>query len=275
MKTHAIVSLAITSLLAFSTSLSAQSKQLQINTKVISVPMDAALLRDAGLSLESATGMSNLGVITPEKTAAMLAKIEKMPGFTLLNAPSIVAKSGTRATAESTRDFIYPSEFESPKLASSSDGKPVTLLPGQIMAASPSTPKAFEMRRTGFRIECESTVNAEGDSIEMNLAPELVTFVGFLNYGGAVKAAATDKDGKMQEVTLTDNLVQQPLFEVLKTVTAARIPSGHCLVLGGLGGSSQAVSNAAQPANLTQAANPMQKNTHAVFFFIQAKVFTP
>ena len=272
MKPYAITIL--TAFLAFNTA-SGQSKQVQINTKVVSIPLDAALLRDAGLTLDAAPGLSNLGVISTEKVAAMIAKLEKAPGVVLLAAPSLVTKSGTRATAESTRELIYPTKFDPPKLSSTSDAKPVQPAPGQIVAATPTSPTQFEMRQFGVRIECEPTISADGSIIELTLAPELVTFEGFVNYGSPIKAVATDKDGKMLEGTLTENQIMQPVFQVVKTTTGVSIPNGHCLILGGQGGSANPLNATGQKPNLSQVAHPEQKSANVVFFFIQAKVITP
>jgi|GEM_PF-1644071 len=253
--------------------LAAQVKEVQINTKVVSVPLDPVALRDAGLTLDSAATVSNLGIIPAEKAAALLAKLEKMPGHTLLNAPSMVTKSGVRSTCESVREFIYPTEFTPPKLSTESSDKAVQLTPGQVIAATPTTPRSFEMRTTGFRLELELTINPDGTIIEMNLAPELVTFEGFVNYGSPIKAVAADKDGKLTEAVLTENQVLQPVFSTIKTTIGVSIPSGHVLVLGGANGGS--LPAATSKPDLKQEAKLDGKPTHAVFFFIQAKVVTP
>jgi general secretion pathway protein D len=247
--------------------------QIQINTKVLSVPLDAAALREAGLSFDAGDSVSNLGVIPADKAAATLAKLEKMAGFSLLNAPSVTTKSGQRCTAESVREFIYPSEYSTARFSQSLDGKPVQLSPGQGISAAPSLPESFQMRPTGFRLEAEPMLAQDGTTIEMNLAPELVNFAGFVNYSSPIKAVVADKDSKAQEVVLTENQVLQPVFDVVKTRTAARIPSGHVLVLGGANGG--ALPSATSKPDLKQEAKLEGKPSHAVFFFIQAKVFTP
>lgn len=270
MKTHTIL---IGFFLTLSAAASAQVKDIQINAKVVSVPLDPAALRDAGLTLDSTAAVSKLGVIPAEKVAEVLAKLEKMPGHTLLNAPSVTTKSGTRTTSESTREFIYPTEFVPPRFSPAAGDKPVTLTPGQAVTAIPSTPDRFQMRMTGFRLEIEPVIGPDGNTLDLNLAPELVTFEGFINYGCPIKAAALDKDGKLQEVVLTENQVLQPVFSTMKSATGVTMPSGHVLVLGGA--SSGTLPSATTKPDLKQEAKLDGKPTHAVFFFIQAKVFTP
>lgn len=270
MKTHtAFLSL----FLALSASAFAQVKDIQINTKVVSVPLDPAALRDAGLTLDSAAAVSKLGVIPAEKVGEVLAKLEKLPGHALLNAPSITTKSGARATSQSTREFIYPTEFVPPRFSPAAGDKPVTLAPGQAVTAIPSTPESFQMRMTGFRLEIEPVIGPDGSTLDLNLAPELVTFEGFINYGSPIKAAALDKDGKLQETVLTENQVLQPVFSTVRSTTSATVPSGHVLVLGGASGGT--LPSASSKPDLKQEAKLDGKPTHAVFFFIQAKVFTP
>lgn len=270
MKTH----LALLSLfLCLGTTAFAQAKDIQINTKVVSVPLDAAALREAGLTLDSAAAVSKLGVIPVEKAAEVLAKLEKLPGHTLLNAPSITTKSGQRATSQSTREFIYPTEFVPPRFSPAAGDKPITLAPGQSVTAAPTTPESFEMRMTGFRLEIEPVLSQDGSTLDLNLAPELTTFDGFINYGSPIKAAAIDKDGKLQEIVLTENQVLQPVFSTVKATTSTTLTSGQVLVLGSASGGT--LPSAASKPDLKQEAKLDGKPTHAVFFFIQAKVFTP
>lgn len=260
-------------LLTLGTTAFAQAKDIQFNTKVVSVPLDAAALREVGLTLDSSAAVSKLGVIPVEKAAEVLAKLEKLPGHTLLNAPSITTKSGQRATSQSTREFIYPTEFAPPRFSPAAGDKPLTLAPGQAVTASPSAPTSFEMRPTGFRLEIEPVMSPDGNTLDLNLAPELTTFDGFINFGSPVKAAALDKDGNLQEVILTENQVLQPVFSTLKVTTSTTLPSGHVLVLGSASGGT--LPSAASKPDLKQEAKLDGKPTHAVFFFIQAKVFTP
>lgn len=271
MKTTSIIT---TLIVALTLSAAAQEvKHIQINTKVLSVPLDAAALREAGLSFDAGESMSNLGIIPLDKAAATIAKLEKMPGSSLLNAPTITTKSGQRSTVQNVREFIYPSGYIPSKFSPPSGDKPVQVGPGQGIAAAPAVPEDFEMRPVGFRLEVDPVVSQDGSRIEMNLAPELIGFAGFVNYSSPIKAVVADKDGKAQEVILTENKVVQPVFETLKTVTAASIPSTHVLVLGGASGGT--LPSATTPPDLKREAKLEGKPTHAVFFFIQAKVFTP
>lgn len=273
MKTHATI--VIATLLFFSTlpSFGQSVKHIQINTKVLSMPLDATALKEAGLTLDSTASMSNLGIITIEKASALLAKLESAPGCTLWAAPSILTKSGQRATSQSTREFLYPTEFTTAKLSTGSNDKPVQLSPGQGISAAPVMPTAFEMRPTGFRLEIEPVISQDGGIIDMNLSPELASFAGFVNYSSPIKAAVADKDGKIQEVMLTENSVMQPVFDTVRTVTSASVPNEHVLVLGGANGGL--LPSATAKPDLKQEAKLEGKPTHAVFFFIQAKVTTP
>lgn len=244
-----------------------------VSTKIVSLPADSAALKELGLTFDSAEGLSNLGVVPAAKVASMLTKIEKSPGVTLISAPSVTTKSGIRATGESARELIYPTKFDA---AGINNSKAVQLAPGQIAAATPSTPLQFQMRRFGVSIEFEPTLREDNTTIELTLSPELVTFEGFINYGSPVKAAASGQGGNLSEATLTDNQIPQPVFAVFKTTTSATIPSGHCLILGGGGAPLGAAPGNGQKPDLAQSlTTAVTKPASFVFFFIQAKAMTP
>ena len=200
--------------------------QLIVSTKLVRVPLDSPALKEAGLMFEVSAAPANLGVITTEKAAAVLAILQKAEGASIMGIPSVTTKHGQRATVESVQEISYPSEFEPAKLVNADPGKPVQLQPGQTMAALPTEPKSFEMRPVGFRMEFEATLDRDG-LIHMNLAPELVTFEGFLNYGSPIKAAAVDKEGKLSQVVLTENRIPQAVFHRARVVTSARLRSGE------------------------------------------------
>ena len=81
-------------------------------------------------------------------------------------------------------EFRYPTEFEPPKVPNIAVGfggagagyTPVT----------PTTPTTFETRNTGVTLEVEPVVGPDGETIDLNLAPQVVEFDGFINYGSPI-----------------------------------------------------------------------------------------
>ncbi len=189
------------------------------------------------------------GIFTDPQFQTVIRGLSQKKGVDLMSAPSVTTKSGTRATMEVTREFIYPTEFDPPQLPQGAGGN-ITLgggAGGQI--ATPTTPTAFEMRQTGVRLEAEPTVGADGNTIELSLSPEVVEFDGFINYGSPIlspasssfqpiAAAANTLTGyiplNQPERVITPNIINQPVFSVRKVTTGVSIWDGQTVSLGGL-----------------------------------------
>ena len=199
---------------------------------------------------------STAGIFTDPQFQNVIRGLSQKKGVDLMSAPSVTTKSGTRATMEVTREFIYPTEFDPPRLPQGGGGLQVGGGGGggSQQIATPTTPTAFEMRQTGVRLEAEPTVGADGNTIELTLAPEVVEFDGFINYGSPILspsiqsvlpiqlgAAGTTVVGTTGYVPLTQperlitpNIINQPVFSVRKVTTGVSIWDGQTVALGGL-----------------------------------------
>lgn len=214
------------------------------------------------LSTGSTTGISNVapgifsaaGIFTDPQFQTVIRGLSQKKGVDLMSAPSVTTKSGTRATMEVTREFIYPTEFDPPQLPQGQGGGLNLGGGGSQQIATPTTPTAFEMRRTGVILEAEPTVGADGNTIELTLAPEVVEFDGFINYGspilspssqtvlpiqlGGVAAGVAATTGyipiSQPERLITPNVINQPVFSVRKVSTGVSIWDGQTVALGGL-----------------------------------------
>lgn len=242
-----------------------------INAKILGIPVDSPALLSTGLVMDPAGGMQNLGILPPGRAAAVLDKLATAKGVNLLSTPSVTTKDGQRATVEIAREFIYPTEFDLGAIKNAPDGKPITLKPGESISATPVTPTAFETRSIGIRMDFLPTLQGDG-SIDLQLAPEVTTFDGFIDYGTPMKIVSTDAKGGLHEKVLVDNKIQQPLFQSLKTTTTVTLQPGQFLLLGGLGASASA-SNAPGQLEMKQKASLQPaKPTQLIFFMIEAKL---
>ena len=201
--------------------------------------------------------LSTAGVFSNPQFQTVLRGLSQKKGVDLMSAPSVTTKSGTRATMEVTREFIYPTEFDPPRLPQGGGGVNLGGGGGGTQIATPTTPTAFEMRQTGVRLEAEPTVGADGNTIELTLSPEVVEFDGFINYGSpiyspsaqsvlAVASSITDAiTGNVTTSTayvplqqperlITPNVINQPVFSVRKVTTGVSIWDGQTVALGGL-----------------------------------------
>ncbi len=192
---------------------------------------------------------STAGIFGNAQFQNVMRGLSQKKGVDLMSAPSVTTKSGTRATMEVTREFIYPTEFDPPRLPQGGGGLNVGGGGGggqQI--ATPTTPTAFEMRQTGVRLEAEPTVGADGNTIELTLAPEVVEFDGFINYGSPILSPSSQSVLPIQlstgtigyvplqtpERLITANIINQPVFSVRKVTTGVSIWDGQTVALGGL-----------------------------------------
>ncbi|HEY1050370.1 MAG TPA: type II and III secretion system protein, partial [Prosthecobacter sp.] len=160
----------------------------------------------------------------------------------------------TRATMEVVREFIYPTEFDPPQLPQGGGGALTLGGSGGNQIATPTTPTAFETRRTGVSLEAEPTVGADGNTIELTLSPEVVEFDGFINYGSPILSPSSQSVLPIQlgqaggtvvgttgyvpisqpERLITPNIINQPVFSVRKVTTGVSIWDGQTVALGGL-----------------------------------------
>lgn len=199
--------------------------------------------------------LSIAGVFTDPQFQTVLRGLAQKKGVDINASPSITAKNGLKASVEVVREFIYPTEFDPPQLPQGGGGN-LNLGGGggggqQI--ATPTTPTAFEMRKTGVLVDIEPIISDDGRSVELTISPELTEFEGFINYGspilspssqsilpiqlGAVGATVAATTGyipiSQPEQLITPNYILQPVFKSQKVNTAVKIWDGATVVLGG------------------------------------------
>ncbi len=171
------------------------------------------------------------GVFTNPQFQIILRALNQSKGVDLVSAPKVTTKSGLRATIEIVREFRYPTEYDLPQVAPSvgiSQYSPVT----------PTTPTAFEMKPTGITLEVEPTVGPDGYTIELVLAPRVIEFDGFINYGSPISTnvqyyAAGVLLGQ-NVITVTQNTINQPVFSTREVTTQVSVRDGSTVVMGGL-----------------------------------------
>jgi general secretion pathway protein D len=207
--------------------------------------IDALLFPNMGAS-SLAPGIFGLsGVFTDPQFQVVIRALNQKKGIDLLSAPKITTKSGQRAVIEIVREFRYPTQFTEPKVpdiqgrGSSSSTTTTIALP----VVGPSTPSNFETRNTGVTLEVEPVVGPDGVTIDLNLVPQVVEFEGFINYGSPIKTVnpallgfspATLLGTTTEAITLTDNVINQPIFSTRKVTTSVSVWDGQTVVLGGL-----------------------------------------
>jgi general secretion pathway protein D len=213
---------------------------------------DGAIVRDsisgllnnpnrASQSANAAPGILSLtGLFTDGQVQMIMRGLSQKKGTDLMTAPSVTARSGEKATIEIVREFIYPTEYEPPELPNQVGGNVGGGLlgggggGGQGFPVTPATPTAFETRNTGVTLEIAPNIGADNFVIDLNFAPEIVEFEGFVNYGSPIQSPSNDALGNPTTVTITENRIEMPVFSRRSVNTALTIFDGYTVAVGGL-----------------------------------------
>lgn len=182
------------------------------------------------------------GVMTDPQFQVVIRALNQKKGVDLMSAPSVTTKSGQKATVEVVREFYYPTEFDPPQIPQQfgNTGGGVSLTGGGggggggSFPVTPTTPTAFEMKPIGVRMEVDAVVGPDGYSIDLNLAPEVNEFEGFINYGSPIQTSSTDALGNPTTIVLTENRIPQPVFSTRKVVTNVTVWDSQTVAMGGL-----------------------------------------
>lgn len=196
--------------------------------------------------------LSVAGVFTDPQFQTVMRGLAQKKGVDINASPSVTTKNGLKATVEITREIIYPTEFDPPQLPN--QGNIIYIgFTASPMIATPTTPTAFEMRKTGVLVDVEPIISDDGRTVELTISPELTDFEGFINYGSPILSPANQSVSPIQlpspapntpggtayvplsqpDRLITPNLILQPVFKVQKVSTAVKIWDGATVMLGG------------------------------------------
>ena len=179
--------------------------------------------------------LSVAGVFTNPQFQVVLRALSQKKGIDLVSAPKVTTKSGSTAKIEIVREFRYPTQFDPPQLSSAAGS--------QYTPVVPNSPSAWDTKNTGITLEVEPTVGPDSYTIELRLAPRVIEFDGFINYGSPIKASvarisAVDlvgfSFGPSFEFIATENIMNQPVFSVREVETQVSVYDGQTVVMGGL-----------------------------------------
>lgn len=212
------------------------------NLGISASAIDALLFGTTGSSLLAPGLLSITGAGTDPVFQMMMRGLDQKKGVDLLSAPRVTTKSGNRAVIEIIREFRYATEFQAPQIPQTFGNQGnVNLVPGlaqqnnNSFPVTPTTPTAFETRNVGVTLEVEPVIGPDGYSIDMQLAPQVVEFEGFINYGSPIQTTSTNPlTGQTTTNVITPNVINQPIFSTRKVTTNVTVYDGATVVLGGL-----------------------------------------
>ncbi len=229
------------------------------------------------------------GALTDPQFQMVIRALSQSKGADLITRPSIVTRSGQRATVDIIREFPYPTEYDPPEIPQDFNGGNNFGGGGfgqpQAPASFPVTPAhptAFEVRNVGTHLEVEPVVGQDNFTVELNLAPELVQFEGFINYGSPIQTNGTDALGNVTPVELTDNRILQPVFKILRENTSVVVWDGATVVIGGLIEDKSAIVEDKVPLfgdapfiGRFFRSKGVSRTLRAVLFFVKVNVIDP
>ncbi len=195
----------------------------------------------AGVSSVTPGVFALAGVFTDPQFQVMMRALSQKKGVDLMTAPSVIVRGGQRSKIEVIREFPYPTEFDPPQIPQTFGGGGNGLFggggissQGSSFPVTPTTPSAFSTKNTGVTMEVEATVGEDGWTIDLNLAPEVVEFDGFINYGSPIQTTGINALGQSEPVVLTENKILQPVFATRKLTTQVLIYDRQTVGIGGL-----------------------------------------
>lgn len=191
------------------------------------------------------------GIFTNPQFQVVIRALSQKKGVDLMTAPKVTTKSGIKATIKVVREFPYPTQFDPPQPpvaatnGSGSGSSVVGIATGQLLSngvVTPSTPTEFQTRDLGVTLEVDPAVGPDNYTIDLNLAPQVVDFDGFVNYGSPILGARFISPlqgglpplGTIQQTVLTPNTINQPIFSTRRVQTNVSIWDGQTVALGGL-----------------------------------------
>lgn len=189
------------------------------------------------------------GVFTDPQFQTVMRALNQQKGVDMVSVPSVVTKSGQKATIEVIREFPYPTEFEPPEIPQEIGGPILIGSLGPTEARStipitPTTPTAFEVRKVGSLLEVEPVISDDGRMVELTIAPTNTEFEGFIDYGSDIQNEILSSfDSPFDALGYhvisggfytVDNPILQPVFRTDKLSTGVVVWDGSTIVLGGV-----------------------------------------
>jgi general secretion pathway protein D len=198
----------------------------------------------AGSTAGVAPGVFGLaGIFTNPQFQVVIRALNQKKGIDLMSAPTVTTKSGVKAVVNVIREFKYPTQFDPPQIPQTvNNGGGVgngTGNGGFVVSPiiTPTTPSGFETRNLGVTLDVTPQVGADGYTIDLDLAPEVVDFDGFINYGTPIRgigASGMSVFAAPTSIIVSPNVINQPIFSTRKITTNVTIWDGMTISLGGL-----------------------------------------
>jgi len=169
------------------------------------------------------------GILTDPQFQVILKALAQKQSTDVLSAPKVTTENNVAAELKVVQEFIYPTEYSTP--TAGTGGSPGT---GSI-------PSGFKTREVGVILQVTPQLQPDGYSIELKLNPQVVDFLGFVDYSPPPQTYVIPGTAASAGVAATppstgtlSYKIQQPLFSTRSVATSVVVFDGQTVVLGGL-----------------------------------------
>ena len=192
-------------------------------------------------TLKNDTVARMTGLLTNPQFQVILRALSQRKNVDLLCAPKVTTISGQQAKIEVIREFIYPTEFEPPRVSTGGggggSGGGTIFVTGNVTlnssVVSPPTPGGFQTRNLGVTLNVTPQIGETG-LINLTLIPEVSDFDGFIDYGSRNIASNGGSSTQSSNQNILDFPFPQPVFSTRRVTTSVMVFDGSTVVLGGL-----------------------------------------
>ncbi len=160
--------------------------------------------------------------------SAVITALSQKRSTDVLVSPSLRVKNGEDANINISRTFYFPTEFEKPRTISIPLNTLGNLVTGPAVVV-PTFPTTFDKREVGVRMNIKPQVGSDNRTVDLSLFPEVTEFEGFINYGDPIFIPS-----RSGPVLLSENKIEQPVFNTRRVNTKVLNKDGYTVVLGGL-----------------------------------------
>lgn len=160
-------------------------------------------------------------VLGPSETTALLKRLEHLDEVDLISSPSVRVREGQDATINVTRPLHYPIKFDGVVIERDQQGG--------VEMVVPSFPTEFANQDVGLTMKYTGEVCSDG-TIDLQFAAQMTEFKGFVIYSPGVYMK--DK-GKTERTLVTENVMNQPVFENRSLDVRVKVLSNQTVVLAG------------------------------------------
>jgi beta-lactamase regulating signal transducer with metallopeptidase domain len=230
-----------------------------ITGTIFNLPKGSPVLPETGLALRSIPGISLLDIVNEEVAQRLMDQLSGAENVTIRQTPTLRSIVGRMDRMEIIREFLFPTEFDPPEFDNG-------------VLQSPTTPNTFEMRKVGLIMNVLPVLR--GEEMDLRIDLSVTTFEGFANYGKPILGRKMDENGAEVEYVVSENIINQPVFNTIESGFPATLRDGQYLVLGGMetGGDIPKISDKSPPLYQQDPETLNRvRNDSLVFLILQAR----